>query len=73
MATKATIEISLKDISLATGQYIILCARTEVSCSCSQNVCNPIGHVDLFGRDINSLKHLFGFVMCTELLFTVKL
>ena len=31
MATKAKIEISLKDIFLATGQYIILCARTQVS------------------------------------------
>ena len=31
MATKAKIEISLKYISLATSQYIIWCAKTEVS------------------------------------------
>ena len=41
--------------------------------SYAQNLCNPIGHVDIFGRDINSLKHLFGFAMCTALLFNVKL
>ena len=29
--TKAKIEISLKNISLATDQYIILCARNQVS------------------------------------------
>ena len=31
MVTRAKIEIALNDISLATGQYIILCAKTQVS------------------------------------------
>ena len=30
MATKAKLEISLKDFSLATGQYIILSVRTQL-------------------------------------------
>ena len=31
MVTKAKLEISLKYISLAIGQYTILCAKTQVS------------------------------------------